>query len=112
MNFEDLYEIDDPIEKEAETIKFYTTEIKVDKWIKSFPTSVIRFADRKEYRKNNKLHRLNGPAIEYHNTQKNTTGAKIYYIDGDQIEYNPYNMINIRDGFIVIKEDDVLVIYD
>ena len=91
MIFEDLYKIDNPEEKEAKTIDFYLTEIKVDKWIKPFSESVIRFQDRKEYRKDNKLHRLNGPAIEYHSSKKG-----IYYIDGKKIEYNEWLVISKR----------------
>ena len=91
MIYEDLYKINNPEEKEAKTIEFYLNEVKVDKWIKFFPESVFRFHDRKEYRKNNKLHRLDGPAIEY-----NDTNSKVYFIDGEEVGYNEWLIISKR----------------
>lgn len=96
MTFEDLYKIDDPIEKEEKIKEFYLKEIKVDKWIKYFPNSVIRFHDRKEYRENNKLHNLNGPAIEYMDTRPQTTDDKIYFIEGEHMNYNDWLVLSKR----------------
>jgi len=96
MKFEDLYEIDNPEEKKAKTIEFYLREVKVDKWMKHFPQSVFRFKDRQEYRKNNKLHRLDGPAIEYYDNQTITINSKVYFIDGEEIGYNDWLILSKR----------------
>lgn len=57
---------------------FYINEIKVCEWLESFEENQIhRFSDRIEYKKNYKLHRIDGPAIEFHDK----TNPR-YYVDG------------------------------
>jgi len=88
MIFDDLKKINDPELREKETINYYLNEIKVDKWIKSFSQSIIRFKDRIEFRKNNKLHNFKGPAIEYFNSND------MYYLNGELIEYKKWQTLS------------------
>jgi len=60
--------------------KFYTDEIGVIDWLKDKgDPQVIRFNDRFEYKVNNKLHREDGPAIEFFDN----VGDQ-YYLEGEK----------------------------
>jgi len=54
-----------PARKKEINKDFYIKEIGVLNWLKSNEPQKIRFNDRIEYKVNNKLHREDGPAIEY-----------------------------------------------
>ena len=56
--------------------EYYKEKVKIDSWItNTSKNSIINFKDRVEYKKNNEYHRLNGPAIDYKDENKN----KYYY---------------------------------
>lgn len=59
---------------------FYINEIGVLDWLKDNASQKIRFSDRYEYKENNKLHREDGPAIEYFSGIGNQ-----FYIKGDKL---------------------------
>lgn len=57
---------------------FYINEIKVCEWLEDFEGNQIhRFSNRIEYKKNYKLHRIGGPAIEFHDNSNPK-----YYVEG------------------------------
>jgi len=63
-------------EKNKKLISYYKDKVKVDNWLNnSFNNSIINFKDRTEYKKFNKYHRLNGPAIDFNNDELD----KYYY---------------------------------
>ena len=65
-DYEKIESLKEGEEKEKEIIEYYTNIVKVDDWMNlPFKNSIIRFANRTEYKKNGKYHRLNGPAIDY-----------------------------------------------
>ena len=79
MTYEEIMKMSDIVEKEIQLIKFYQEEIGIDDWlVENTEVQKIRFKDRWEYKLNGKLHRLTGPAIEFHN---GTRG--FYYIFGE-----------------------------
>jgi len=81
MTYEEIMKISDIVEKEKQLIKFYQEEIGIDEWlVEKSETQKIRFKDRWEYKLDGKLHRLTGPAIEFHN---GTRG--FYYIYGEPL---------------------------
>jgi hypothetical protein len=59
---------------------FYINEIGVLDWLKSNEPQKIRFNDRIEYKLDNKLHREDGPAVEYFDG----VGDK-FYIEGKKL---------------------------
>jgi hypothetical protein len=66
--------------KSEEELEFYINEIGVLNWLKdSGEPRKIRFQNRWEYRVNNKLHREDGPAIEFFDN----IGDQ-YYLNGEK----------------------------
>lgn len=64
--------------KKTKDKKYYIEEIGVMDWLKSEDEFQIhRFSDRIEYKKNYKLHREDGPAVEYFSGVGNQ-----YFIEG------------------------------
>ena len=62
--------------------EYYKEKVNVDYWLTNdSKTSIINFKDRTEYKKFNKYHRLNGPAIDYKDEDKNK-----YYYKGELFE--------------------------
>lgn len=57
---------------------FYIDEIGVLNWLKNDTNQKIRFSNRIEYKENNKLHRTDGPAVEFFSG----IGDQ-YYINGE-----------------------------
>lgn len=57
---------------------FYKNEICVLDWLVDNSVQIIRFSNRYEYKVAGKLHREDGPAIEFFNEVGNQ-----YYINGD-----------------------------
>lgn len=57
---------------------FYINEIEILKWMVNEKNQKIRFSNRIEYKENNKLHRDDGPAIEFYSG----VGDQ-YYIKGE-----------------------------
>ena len=86
MSYEEIMKIEDIQEKEEKLKEFYLTEIGVESWLEDkTKLQKIRFKDRFEYKMNGKLHRLNGPAVEFHSGNKGN-----YYFEGeafDEIEW-------------------------
>jgi len=80
--------LSDPKEKEEKLKIFYEQEIKVNEWLVDDTIyQKIRFKDRWEYKENGVYHRLNGPAIEFHNVKRG-----FFYLYGesmDEIEWRP-----------------------
>lgn len=84
MTFDEIIKIEDSQEKENKLKQFYIN-IGVEDWLTNkYDTQKISFADRIEYKENNKLHNLYGPAIELKN------GTKYYYIDNKYLEYDEW----------------------
>jgi len=85
------------INKEKD-INFYINEIEVESWLTNDEDQFISFVDRVEYRHKNKLHRLNGPAIVFHNN----IGDQ-YYIDGEKLskdEWDNFNRTRLIDNLM------------
>jgi hypothetical protein len=79
---------------------FYIDEIKVLEWLDKNPIEqVIRFRDRIEYRSEGKLHRVDGPAIEF------TDGRKLYYEHGEKITFEEFTN-NKRSYYIKKMKED------
>jgi len=75
-NFDKINSLKNSKEKNKKLIDFYINVVKVNEWLISNSTnSIIVFKDRKEYKKFNKYHRLNGPAIDFDDIEKD----KYYY---------------------------------
>ena len=69
-------------EKTDKWLEYYKNDINIDLWLNnSSKNSIIKFKDRTEYKKNNRYHRLNGPAIDYDDDTKNK-----YYYNGELFE--------------------------
>lgn len=66
--------------KRKEDKDYYIKEIEVIDWLKSNDSQKIRFNDRVEYKENNKLHREDGPAIEYFDNIGNQ-----FYVEGNKL---------------------------
>ena len=67
-------------EKNDKLTEYYKDKVKIDLWlVNDSKNSIINFKDRTEYKKFNKYHRLNGPAIEYHEYNGQTTPDQYYY---------------------------------
>jgi hypothetical protein len=72
-------------ERNEKLREYYNEKVNVNSWLTNiYKNSIINFKDRTEYKKNNIYHRLNGPAIDYKDENKNK-----YYYNGvlyDKIE--------------------------
>jgi len=69
---------------------FYINNIKILSWMANDKYQKIRFKDRIEYKKDGKLHRLDGPSIEFfsNNTED------LYYIDGEKLTLKNFKKIS------------------
>jgi hypothetical protein len=68
--------------KKDKFVDYYTNKIHIDKWLTNEPSnSIIIFKDRKEYKKFNKYHRLNGPAIDFSDETKDQYFYKGVFYD-------------------------------
>jgi len=60
--------IKDKQEKSNKLIDYYINDVNIESWLNNNEKiTIINFKDRVEYKKFNKYHRLNGPAIDYNN---------------------------------------------
>lgn len=74
--FDEINSLKEGTEKRDKLINFYKNSVKINEWLNiENKNSIIHFKDRIEYKKNNQYHRLNGPAIDYENIDKD----KYYY---------------------------------
>ena len=74
--FDEINSLKEGTEKLDKLINFYKVTVKINEWLNGTnKNSIIHFKDRIEYKRNNQYHRLNGPAIDYENEDKN----KYYY---------------------------------
>lgn len=74
--FEELHSLKNGEEKDQKLIEYYKETVKIESWLNNdFKKSIVVFKDRTEYKKFNKYHRLNGPAIDYGDEKLN----KYYY---------------------------------
>lgn len=88
MTYDEIMAITDLELREQELIKFYTEEIKILDWLKQEDgIQKIRFKDRWEYKKNSKLHRLDGPAIDF------DRGGGGYFIEGKKMEFEDWKPV-------------------
>lgn len=81
MTYDEIIQISDSKEREEKLIEFYKNTLKIDEWMTNTNRQKIHFKDRWEYKENGKHHRLDGPAIEFHD---GTRG--FYYIEGKQMD--------------------------
>jgi len=80
MEFEKIISLKNSTEKTEKLKNWYIKNVNVSEWlINPFKNSIIQYKDRTEYKKNDKFHRLNGPAIEYQGYNGQTTEDKYYY---------------------------------
>jgi len=88
MTYEDIMQLSDPQEKEQKLKEFYENEIKVNEWLIDDSTyQKIRFKDRWEYKENGVYHRLNGPAIEFHNGNRG-----FFYLYGEAMNETEWRL--------------------
>jgi hypothetical protein len=71
---------------------FYINEIKILEWLTNDDTQVLRFKDRIEYRENNQLSRIDGPAIEYYSGLNNK-----YYYKGKKLSSDEFQLISKKE---------------
>ena len=76
-----------PVKKKNKPLDkdFYINEVGVLNWLKSNEPQKIRFINRIEYKDNNLLHRVDGPAIEFFSGVGNQ-----FYLKGVRIEADEY----------------------
>jgi len=94
--FDTIDSMKNGVEKNEKFIKYYNENVKIDDWLtNNSKNSIIIFKDRTEYKKNNILHRLNGPAIDYNDESKNK-----YYYKGvlfeNKLEWNKATLRELR----------------
>ena len=96
MTYEEIMKISNIEEKEEKLIEYYTKEIGVNDWLlDDTENQKIRFKDRYEHKKNGVYHRLNGPAIEFHDGKRG-----FYYIFGEsmnEVDWKPKAQRLLRD---------------
>jgi len=96
MTYEEIMKISNIEEKEEKLIEYYIEEICVNDWLlEDTENQKIRFKDRYEYKKNGVYHRLNGPAIEFHDGKRG-----FYYIFGEsmnEVNWKPKAQRLLRD---------------
>ena len=78
MKYIDIGKCSNLTDKTTFLNKFYEY-IEIENWLNIDKLQVIRFNDRKEFKKNGKFHNILGPAIEPLN---NSNIIIEYYIDG------------------------------
>lgn len=80
--FDDIESMKIGKEKIEKLKEYYKEKVKIDNWLtNTINHSIIIFKDRKEYKKNNQYHRLNGPAIDYNDDKLDK-----YYYRGEKFE--------------------------
>lgn len=80
-------------EKTEKFTVYYKEKVKIDEWlINTAKNSIINFKDRTEYKKFNKYHRLNGPAIDYDDENLNK-----YYYKGTLYEKEEWKKATIKE---------------
>ena len=91
---DNIESIKDKNKKKEKLIEYYNNDIKIDTWlINDTKVSIINFKDRTEYKKFNKYHRLNGPAVDY-----NDESLDKYYYKGNLYETKEeWEKITIKD---------------
>ena len=92
MEYTEIKKIKDIYEKNIKLQEFYKENIKVNDWLTNEPKQKILFKDRIEYKVNNKLHRLNGPAIEF----LNDTGNSQYYLNGELLSEADWKINRVK----------------
>ena len=81
-DFDEIDSLKKGSDKTKKLTEYYKEKVNVDSWLtNSFKNSIINFKDRKEFKKNNEYHRLNGPAIDY-----NVENLDQYYYKGKKFE--------------------------
>lgn len=74
--FDEISSLKNGKEKNDKLISFYKEKVNIESWlINGSKNSIIVFKDRTEYKKFNKYHRINGPAIDYNDEKSD----KYYY---------------------------------
>jgi len=68
----------------------YLNKINVLDWLTNDKYQVIRFRDRIEYRKNNQLNRIDGPAIDYFSENE----SNLYYYNGKKLTSDEFNILS------------------
>jgi len=64
--FDEIYSLKKGEEKSERLINYYNEKVIISKWLTNdYNVSIIHFRDRIEYKKFNKFHRINGPAVDY-----------------------------------------------
>jgi len=83
--FDEINSMKNGKEKNEKFSNYYKEKVKIDEWLtNNTKNAIINFKDRTEYKKNNLYHRLNGPAIEYHEFNGQTPDQ--YYYRGEKFE--------------------------
>jgi len=83
------------VKRKIKDEKFYIEEIGVLDWLKSTDEyQTYRFTDRIEYKKNYKLHKEDGPAIEFFSGVGNQ-----YFVDGNKLTDDEYK--NYRRSLLI-----------
>jgi len=93
--FDEINSLKEGTEKRDKLINFYKDTVKINEWLNvTNKNSIIHFKDRVEYKKNNQYHRLNGPAIDYDNDDKNQ-----YYYKG--------KLYTLKEDWLKISQKEV-----
>lgn len=80
MEYDKILEIKDNSERTEKLKNYYINDININNWLCNNDIQMIEFNNRIEYKKDNKYHNLDGPAIQYKLDADNSRG--IYYING------------------------------
>lgn len=81
-NYDKLISLKNSNKKNEKIIDYYINTIKINDWLNNDKiNSIIFFKDRKEFKKYNKYHRINGPAIDFSDPEKD-----VYYYKGKLFE--------------------------
>ena len=95
MDFDEMMGLSESDEKTKKLINWYKDEIQTKNWLNSGQkNSIIKFKDKIEYKKNGKLHRLNGPAIEY---IQDATKSKYYYKGMHYEDKNEWLKVTVKE---------------
>jgi len=70
--------------------EFYLNDIGVLDWMTNDKYQIIRFKDRIEYKEDNQLSRIDGPAVEYFSTET----TNLYYFQGKKLSESEFKLIN------------------
>lgn len=69
---------------------FYLNDINLLEWMTNDKYQIIRFKDRIEYRKDNQLSRIDGPAIEYFSKDR----EDLHYFKGKKLSLDEFKVIS------------------